>query len=282
MKNGLRIRAGMLPYVRSGSKIDIMKKNAQYSAFAELYDTLMDDVDYDRWASQVEELIARYSAKKDRPLRLLDCASGTGAFAIRFAKAGFQVTASDISEEMLRVGMEKARLSGLNLPFIRMDMREITLHRKQDVINCCCDGVNYLTSLEDVAAFFQSAHRNLVPDGILLFDISSAFKLSDILGNNSMGEDREDCTYLWENAFDADSRILEMDLHFFVRSEKDVDLWKRFDETHIQRAHTEEEIIRLAEKNGFDTLSLTDAETGERPKADSERLQFVLRRIENE
>lgn len=256
-----------------------MKKPVQYVDFAELYDTLMDDVDYDRWAEKLVKLIERFQVKPERQVRLLDCAAGTGAFSIRFAKRGYQVTALDISEGMLRIASEKARLEGLSVPFVNMDMRSISMHRRQDVVLSCCDGVNYLTSLDDVRAFFRSAYDCLLPDGLLLFDVSSEYKLSVLLGNNSMGEDREECTYLWENSYDTVTRLLEMNLHFFVKSNVQPGLWKRFDETHMQRAHTSIELVKIAEDCGFSVEYDADFETGKEAGPSSERLQFVLRRV---
>lgn len=249
----------------------------QYGAFSTLYDVLMEDVDYDRWAGFVAELMERYRPDRQE-LRVLDCASGTGSVAIRLAKKGYRVTGADISEDMLRIAMEKARLSGVAIPFVHMDMRSVAIHKKQDVITCCCDGVNYLTSSEDVKAFFNSARENLIVGGLLLFDVSSRYKLSEVIGCRQMGEDRAECTYLWENVYDPESVLIEMDLHFFVR-ENNGKLWRRFDEKHLQRAHSESELRQWATECGYEVLQVLDFDTKGPVRDITERLQFVLRRI---
>lgn len=248
----------------------------QYGAFSALYDVLMADVDYDRWANLIATLIKEnYSSGHD--LRVLDCASGTGAIAVRLAKMGYSVTGADISDDMLRYAIEKSRRMGLRVPFVRMDMRKIALHKKQHVITCCCDGVNYLTSVKDVGAFFASAREYLLDNGLLLFDVSTRYKLSEVIGCRQMGEDREECTYLWENMYDPKSHLIEMDLHFFVPSEVS-GMWKRFDEKHIQRAHTVAELEKCAGECGFSVLKVIDFDTGTEPGETTERVQFVLRR----
>jgi len=136
--------------------------------------------------------------------------------------------------------------------------------------------VNYLLSAADVAAFFKSAANALSEGGLLLFDVSSAYKLAHVLGGRTYGEDTKACTYLWQNAFDPKSRLLEMDLVFFTKDE--TGLYMRFDETHIQRAHEAAELCAALQKNGFSLLGVYDAFTRDEPKRESERIQFAARK----
>ena len=249
-----------------------------YAGMAELYDALMDGVDYDRWARCLAGWIDSYY-KKEGQLRVLDCACGTGAITLRLAALGMELTGLDLSEDMLRVAQQKAMARGLRIPFVRMDMQRIALHRRMDVITCCCDGVNYLTDTRAAERFFQSAHASLVPNGLLLFDISSRHKLEHVLGRNILGEDRLECTYLWENMFDPKTRLLEMRLHFFVPDGLR-GRYRRFDERHLQRAYTAEELTGLLQRCGFETLAVTEAFSDEPPSETAERIQFVARRME--
>lgn len=83
-----------------------------------------------------------------------ECGCGTGALTLRLNKAGYDVTGSDISRDMLEVAAEKSRRCGQKTKFICMDMRRIELHRPVDCIIAACDCVNYLTSREDVENSF--------------------------------------------------------------------------------------------------------------------------------
>ena len=98
-----------------------------YNEFARVYDTLMDDVDYDGWARHYLELIA-----PAKPRRICECACGTGSLTVRFARAGLQTTGVDLSEDMLRIAQEKARRFGVQTPFVRQDMCALTLPRRVD------------------------------------------------------------------------------------------------------------------------------------------------------
>ena len=239
-----------------------------YGGFAALYDPLMQDVDYDGWAKYLASFLPPGAM-------VADCACGTGAITIRLARMGFSVIGVDISPEMLEQAASKARKAGLRIPFVCQDMAGLQLHRPCQGIVCACDGVNYLDNLEDVEAFFSAAHRALCPGGWLLFDVSSAYKLETILGNNTFAQAEGDCAYIWDNAFDEESRLLEMRLTFFQREADG--RYRRFAERHIQRAHTQEELTHALERAGF-AAQVFDAFTRQAPGPESQRLQFVAQR----
>ena len=110
----------------------------------------MDNTDYDAWAKYIISLLPTDSPKG---ARIFECGCGTGALTLRLNKAGYDVTGSDISRDMLEVAAEKSRRCGQKTKFICMDMRRIELHRPVDCIIAACDCVNYLTSREDVEKF---------------------------------------------------------------------------------------------------------------------------------
>lgn len=79
-----------------------------YTGMAALYDTLMQDVDYDRWTDSLVRLIERYGdVVHDDRIRIIDCACGTGAITVRLAERGMELTGLDCSEDMLRFASEK-------------------------------------------------------------------------------------------------------------------------------------------------------------------------------
>ncbi len=246
----------------------------EYDEFAMVYDRLMADVDYDAWARYLAALLTAHGVQPGDSV--LDCACGTGEITLRLARAGYGMTGADRAERMLEVAQQKARKAGLKIPFVLQDMRALSVHKPVSAVTCACDGVNYLLSGEDAAAFFASANRALKPDGLLLFDVSSEYKLEHILGGQTFGEDARDCTYLWQNCFDTKTRLLEMRLAFFRPSGKT--LYERFDERHIQRAHTEKELTTALEHAGFDVLGVYDAFTQDAPNGQSERIQFVAKK----
>ncbi len=217
-----------------------------YEGFAAVYDALMADVDYGRWAGFYLQL-AR--ANGVACLRAADCACGTGNMTLALASQGIAMIGLDLSIEMLRVAGEKARRRGTAVPFIQQDMRKLLLHRPMDAIFCACDGVNYLLTPEDVQAFFSAAYRALRPGGGLFFDISTQNKLENTLGHRCIGHDGLDISYIWQNHYDPKARTLQMDLTFFLQ-ERD-GRYRRIDETHCQRAHGVDELTGWLMDCGF-------------------------------
>ena len=239
-----------------------------YGRFAYIYDRLMQGVGYDDWADYISRLLG--DAKT-----VIECGCGTGELTTRLAKMGFFMTGLDISEDMLGVASEKLRKNGLAVPLICMDMSEFYVHSPADAILCACDGVNYLTSVNRAEDFFLSSFRALKPGGTLLFDISTRYKLERVIGNNTFASDEGDAAYIWDNSYDGDKSLCEMRLTFFSRKDQ---LYERFEETHVQRAHTEQELRRALAETGFGLVRVYDAFTLEPPKPESERLQFFAKK----
>ena len=242
----------------------------QYGRFAALYDQLMRGVDYDSWADYVAGFMPAGA-------QVLECACGTGEISLRLARKGFCVTASDISEDMLMQASEKQRSMGIapsRLRFVRMDMRELKAHRKADCVISCCDGVNYLLSREDVKRFFAAANAALKPGGLLLFDVSSRYKLEKIIGSGNFSDNGEDAPFIWLNEYDPGSKLIRMELSFF---KKQGGLYERFDETHIQRAHSVRELGAWLGETGFDFEAFR-CFTREAAGPEDERIQFAARK----
>ena len=247
----------------------------EYGKFAEVYDLLMMDVPYAAWSRYLVGILTQNGVVPGQ--NVLDCACGTGEFSIRLNQAGYLVTGLDRSEEMLALAQQKTRKAGARIPFVLQDMRNLALHSPVSAINCACDGVNYLLDDEDIRSFFMSANHALLENGLLLFDVSSAYKLEHILGNRTYGEDTTSITYLWQNCFDPGSRLLEMKLAFFLPQARD--LYERFDERHVQRAFAIGELTASLEQAGFQLEGLYEWPGKAAPADDSERIQFVARKV---
>lgn len=248
----------------------------QYGSFAYIYDELMDDVDYEKWVEHIEEIIEYNRADVKN---ILELACGTGNITIPLAEKEYDIAGIDISEEMLDVAFNKSEEMQIPLVLLEQDIIELDFDLYDlDCILCACDGFNYITSLEDLKKVFAKSYELLKKDGIMLFDISSYHKIKNILGNNFMGETREELAYMWSNVYDEETQLIDMDLDFFVKIEVEDDeeenVYERYREKHQQRAHKEEEIIKLLEETGFKDIKTYGDFTMEAPKENSERIFF--------
>ena len=241
-----------------------------YGEFASVYDKLMDDFDYPAWADYYLELISRTGAKVRK---MCYCACGTGSMTIQFAKRGISVIGTDISQDMLEIAAVRARRAAQKIVFTAQDMTRLELPRPVDAIVCACDGVNYLTAPGAVESFFNAAYKSLKPGGCLAFDISSRYKLENVIGNGFFGEERDDVAYIWSNRLDEETHIVDMDLTFFVRQENG--LYRRFEERHSQRAHSAEEIADKLSSCGFTDIKVYGNMNFDSPGAEEQRLHFA-------
>ena len=243
---------------------------AAYEAFAEVYDALMDDYDYPAWADYYLAVMKRCGVV---PERICDCACGTGSMSVQFALRGVGVTGVDISGKMLEHAQAKARLNGVQVMFVQEDMCALKLPRPVDALTCACDGVNYLLDDARLNAFFHQAYAMLRPGGVLVFDISSAYKLEHVLGDGFFGEERDEVAYLWSNHFDAKARTVDMDITFFVRMPQG--LYRRFAENHVQKAHESAHLCQLLSENGFRNICVYGDRTFEDPAPEAQRIHIA-------
>lgn len=245
-----------------------------YDDFAGVYDTLMDDYDYDAWSAYYLSLIR--DTLGELPARAAECACGTGSLTVRFAREGLNLIGMDLSASMLRRAEEKARKWGVATPFIRQDMKKLTLPRRVGAILATCDGVNYLTKPQDVKAFFSAAFDQLLPGGVLCFDCSSRHKLEDVMGDSFFGEERDGLAILWQNALNRDTHVIIMDVTFFVREEDG--RYRRFREQHHQRAHSSEEISAWLREIGFTDIGMYGEMTRRAPEEQDMRIHYIARK----
>ncbi|HSK69192.1 MAG TPA: class I SAM-dependent methyltransferase [Candidatus Limnocylindria bacterium] len=247
-----------------------------YGTFAQVYDRLMRDVDYDAWAAHYRRLLAM--AGVGDGARVVEAACGTGNLTVRLARH-YEVSPRDLSGEMLSVAMGKARAAGLSLAFVREDMRAISAPRPADAVVCGCDAVNYLLSKGDLERFARSARAALRPGGALAFDVSSMAKLSGTLGNTTQFLTEDDVCYIWQNWWDARGRKLRMQVSAFAK--RPDGCWDRVDEEQVQRAWEAEEIADALRAQGFARVRAFGGFGLRPPGANAQRLHFLAVRPES-
>lgn len=241
---------------------------AQYQDFAYVYDRLMhEDIDYDKWCDYIENLFTLHGVSPDT---LCELACGTGNMTCRMEKRGYKITASDISRDMLSIASEK--LNGTEL--ICSDMSKLTLPEKYDAFLCMIDGINYVITPKAVLDTFKTVKSHLNDGGVFVFDISSQYKLKHILGNETFIHSEYDVFYSWQNRFIEKYNLSDMLLNFFVRNSE---VYERFEERHLQRGWSEEELTKMLKKAGFTEVSVYDELTFEKLSPECERMVFVCK-----
>lgn len=245
-----------------------------YTSFAEVYDIFMDNVSYEEWADFLHKLLREYNICDGI---VLDLGCGTGSMTEIFAQKGYDMIGVDNSGEMLDIAMAKREKSGYDILYLLQDMREFELYGTVRAVISACDSVNYIIDDEELTEVFRLVNNYLDPGGIFLFDFNTEYKYRVILGEQTIAEEREDCSFIWDNYYDEEERINEYELTLFVREEGESDLYRKYREEHYQRAYTLEEMKRLIEDAGLAYVTAYDAYTGNVPSEESERICIVAR-----
>ncbi len=242
-----------------------------YSEFAYIYDSLMHaDVNYEQWADYIENIFTQYDANPDL---VCDLACGTGNITIPLAKRGYDMTGVDLSADMLNIAREKAQ--DLDILFLNQSLTDLDLYGTMGAFLCMIDGLNYILPPKSLLKLFTKIKTCFIDDGgLFIFDISTEHKLKNVIGSNTFVHSDKNIFYTWQNRFIEKNKLSDMFLTFFV---KDGDKYVRFEERHLQRAHSESELIKMLKKAGFETVDTYDSLTFSPPKKDSERIVFVCR-----
>lgn len=274
-----------------------------YESFARVYDELMDNVPYDEWTSFLVELLHQNQIQ-DGLICELGC--GTGNVTERLANAGYDMIGIDNSYDMLAIAREKqfdtdAPVS--TILYLQQDMREFELYGTVAAVVSICDSMNYIVNPEDLVTVFKLVNNYLDPQGLFLFDFNTQYKYETVIGDRVIAENREDCSFIWENNYDAVTKINEYDLTIFVRDlygyeyeevvgdefedeeyegdacADDVEdaCFRRFREIHYQRGYTLEEMKMLLNQSGLIFVSAIDMDTKQEPTESSERIMVIAR-----
>lgn len=206
---------------------------------------------------------------------VLELGCGTGTLTELFCQKGYDMIGVDNSQEMLEIAREKQEKSGSEILYIQQDMRELELYSTVGTVISVCDSLNYLLEEEELLTVFRLVNNYLYPGGLFLFDFNTVYKYSQVIGDVTIAENREDCSFIWENYYHEEEEINEYDLTVFVQEEGDC--FRRFTENHFQRGYTPEAMCGLVEQAGMQVIRLLDADTLGEVTAESERVYVLAR-----
>ena len=119
--------------------------------------------------------------------QVLDMACGTGRHSIILARKNFNVTAFDLSENLLSIGKQSAESEKLSINFIHSDIRDFSSDIKFDLVVNLFTSFGYFETDEENFSVFQKAYNFLDEGGFFVFDYFN----SDFIKQNIVENSRE-------------------------------------------------------------------------------------------
>jgi len=223
--------------------------------YAEYYDILYKDKDYNQEVDFLEEVFRRYLKRK--PRTILDLACGTGGHALILAERGYKVSGLDISNGMLERAKEKAKERKLEISFYKAPMQKFSLNQKFDVIISMFSAINYLREYKDLKSFFRNVYKHLKSNGLLIFDVWNAFSVLDHYDpyrEKKVKKGKIEIKRIAKTRIDQIEQLCWVDYHCLVyKSHKKVD---EFDDHHHLKFFFVSELKSYLEDAGFEILAI--------------------------
>ena len=166
-----------------------------YETLSKYYDELLMDSDsYQYWLDYIES--EKFSS-------CLELASGSAVLTGILKDKGYNVTASDISNEM-----KEASRTNYDGEYLILNMINYNLNRKFDLILCVIDSINYLEE-DELDSFFKCAYNHLNDNGRLIFDMHNMKRLIEFKEQYIEEGNLSDVEYQWTIMSDIDNTISE-------------------------------------------------------------------------
>jgi SAM-dependent methyltransferase len=227
-----------------------------YTILADSYDLLTTDVGYPQWADYVQW---HFDRQVEQVRTVVELACGTGSLTKLLAQRGYEMTAIDLSPDMLTVAADKCE--GLPVRFVCQDMSRLALPEPVDAVICCLDSINYVTRPIALQKTFRKVFRFLKPGGLFLFDVKTPLAL-ERADDQIYLDETEDLYCVWRGEYDPKRRICGYGIDLF----------------HEEYAYTLQELEGWLQEAGFTGIRQYGNLKKRQPKDDEERVFFAARK----
>ena len=250
-------------------------KEYDYDKLAEYYDIteLKAGESYERINDFLDKIF-----KKNKIKTVLDMTCGTGAQVIGLSKRGYEVTASDLSKEMLRIAKKKAK--GLKIKFYSGDMRDAQ-YGKFDAVIAIFNAIGHLNK-RDFEKTIRNIGENLNEQGLFIFDI---FNLEFMKAGGFINHPFIDVnlkhqgeTYVRTNNNKIDFKKGIISINSETSVQGDSNKSKTFRESWDMQIYSSGELKKLLETNGFELVSFYDTKKKKFDKNKSLSIFVVARK----
>ena len=242
-----------------------MSQVQAYSRLAGVYDEIVVEPCYERWATYLHELW-----KSDpTPVRtVLDVGCGTGLLAFELVALGRSVVGVDASGSMLARARQRL---GPDAVLLEQTLPELRVDGDFDAIVSSFDVLNYLGP-EQLKATITTAAAHLRAGGWFIFDLHTDAMMDFTAANAIVSGEAEGQHFTIRSVVDPAARTC--DTWIDIRRLSDGD---SFAEHHRQFFHTDAEVEAALSGAGLSLVTVTDDYTREAISDSTLRSTWVAR-----
>jgi ubiquinone/menaquinone biosynthesis C-methylase UbiE len=172
---------------------------------------------------------------------VLDMAAGSGRHAIIFAEKGFNVTAVDLSENLISVGKKNAESENVKIEFVHSDIRHFDPNIKYHLILNLFTSIGYFEKDEENYFILNKAYNLLENNGYFVLDYFNKSFVENNLVPSTV--DEFDGSVITQNRFIEGKRIIKE-----ITIDNKGKINKYFESV---RMFSKDELINMLQKLGF-------------------------------
>jgi len=252
------------------------EEQPEYSKLADIYDAVMQDVNYELWADFIDAIILKHHPHAKS---ILELACGTGSISLFLDELEcYDVVGTDKSPQMIEKACKKNKSLFCNVDFKVMDFLDITLNQTFDIVFCVFDSINYLHTEKEILQLLSEIKQVLGPESLLIFDFTTpknSIQAIEYL-NNEEGYTEDNHRYFRLSSYDADKRIHKNEFRIEKLADDQETVLKQFRETHHQKIYTLQQMLDIIDQTAYNIRAKYSGFDFEEADDKSLRITMVL------
>jgi len=237
---------------------------------SDYFEEYVDDLTPERTKTEVDFLEKELKLKKG--MNILDLACGHGRHAIELAKRGYLMTGQDINASFLKNAKQSAKKAGVEVNWIKSDIRQIPFEDEFDVVLNLFTSFGYLENDEEDQKVIHQVAKALRPSGRFVIDIVNRERIVRIYGKKDWLDSADGAMIITERNFDlVRGRNQEKRIRIYKNGKRQVS-------NMAIRMYTFPELITICERASLQFVSAYGDYNGEMPTLDSKRCILITKK----
>lgn len=248
----------------------------EYSKLAEIYDAVMQEVNYDFWADFLDALMLQHHPN---PETVMELACGTGSLALSLDELEcYDIWGTDKSESMIIKARQKNKKRMCSVNFSVMNFLDISIDRTFDVVLCVFDSINYLQEPKQVLRFLLQCQKLLEPQSLLIFDFTTPINSIEAIDylHNEEGLTDSNYRFIRSSTYDEEEQVHVNTFEIEQLAEDQQTIEGEFIEVHRQKIYTLKQMLDIIDQTAYNIVAKYNDFEFEEADKESLRITMVL------